>query len=201
MSLKRIIMHWSAGGNSANSSDREHYHEIVEGDGDRVRGDKLPEANLSTSDGHYAAHVRKFNTGSIGLSMAGMHGSSPAPFKKGNSPLKKKQVEVFVQMVAEYADTYDIEITRETVLTHSEVPITHGIVQPGKWDITWLPGMKKPDHPIKVGDRLREMITAAQEKMNGDDSDASFSAEDSSDSKLADALAAHILKFLKSSTD
>lgn len=80
MPLTRIIMHWSAGGNSANSSDRKHYHETVEGDGNRVRGDKLPEANLSTSDGNYVAHVRKFNTGSIGLSMAGMAGSSPRPF-------------------------------------------------------------------------------------------------------------------------
>lgn len=98
-------------------------------------------------------------------------------------------------MVAEYADTYDIEITRETVLTHAEVPITHGIAQPGKWDITWIPGMSKPGHPVKVGDKLRDMIRDAQEEMNGE----SVADENSGDSNLAEALAEHILKFLKAS--
>lgn len=161
MALKRIILHWSAGGNTANSSDRRHYHEIVEGDGTRVVGDKLPEANETTADGHYAAHVRKFNTGSIGLAMAAMAGAREKPFQKGDHPIRKAQLEAFVQMVAEYVDTYEIPITRETVLTHAEVQITHGIAQLGKWDITWLPGMTKPGHPLAVGDRLRQMVAEA----------------------------------------
>ena len=156
-------MHWTAGRHQANATDKRHYHEIVEGDGTRVEGDYLPEANLSTSDGVYAAHIRKFGTASIGLSMAAMAGAREGPFSVGKYPVKDKQLAVFVNMVAEYADTYDIEISRETVLSHAEVPITHGIAQPGKWDITWIPGMSKPGDPIEVGDRLRQMVKDAQQ--------------------------------------
>lgn len=158
MALERIVMHWTAGGNSANQTDLKHYHEIVEGDGTRVLGNHRPEANISTADGVYAAHTRAFNTGAIGLSVAGMAGAEPHPFKAGNSPINSTQLAVFVEMVAEYAETYNIEINRKNVLTHAEVQITHGVDQAGKWDITWLPGMKRPGDPIEVGDQLRKMI-------------------------------------------
>lgn len=167
MALKRIVMHWTAGSGSANETDLKHYHEIVEADGTRVLGNLRPEANESTSDGIYAAHTRAFNTGAIGLSMAGMAGAEPRPFKTGKSPLTKEQVEVFCEMVAEYAETYGITINRENVLSHAEVPITHGIAQPGKWDITWLPGMSKPGDPIQVGDRLRDMIATTHQRNFG----------------------------------
>ncbi len=167
MALKRIVMHWTAGGNKANSVDLQHYHEIVEGDGTRVLGTLHPEANESTADGVYAAHTRAFNSGAIGISMAGMQGAIPKPFNAGAHPISEDQVQAFVEAVAEYAETYDIDINRENVLTHAEVPITHGRPQPGKWDITWLPGMKKPDDPIKVGDVLREMAAAARKKNFG----------------------------------
>jgi hypothetical protein len=157
-------MHWTAGGNTANDSDRKSYHEIVEGDGDRVLGNLRPEANLSTADGNYVPHTRRFNGGAIGLAVAGMAGAVESPFKAGGSPINNNQLTVFAEMVAEYAETYDIEINRENVLTHAEVPITHGVAQPGKWDITWLPGMKRPGDPLQVGDRLREMVRAARKK-------------------------------------
>ncbi len=158
--MKRIVMHWSAGGHNATNSDKRHYHEIVEGDGDRVRGDLLPEANLSTADGIYTPHTRRFNTGAIGLAMACMSGARERPFAKGRYPMTTVQLETFVDMVAEYADTYSIDVTRENVLTHAEVQITHGVAQNGKWDITWLPHMAKPGNPIEVGDHLRELIRA-----------------------------------------
>jgi len=164
MTLKRIIMHWTAGGAWASEIDKQHYHEIVQGDGSRVRGNLLPEANESTAGGHYAAHTRACNTGSIGLAMAGMMGAEERPFKMG-AGLTKPQVDAFCQMVAEYALTYSIPITRRTVLTHAEVQPTLGIWQRGKWDITWLPGMKAPDDPVEVGDALRERILTAQGTM------------------------------------
>ena len=162
MALKRIVMHWSAGTHDVNATDRQHYHEIVDGSGLRVAGDLLPEANNSTLDGVYAAHTRKFNTGAIGLSMAAMEGAKEKPFNPGNFPIKKKQLEVFLSMVAEYCDTYDITISRENVLSHAEVQITHKVMQNGKWDITWLPGMDKPEDPIAVGDLLRDRILKVQ---------------------------------------
>ncbi|WP_208349105.1 N-acetylmuramoyl-L-alanine amidase [Pseudaestuariivita rosea] len=194
MSLRRIIMHWTAGGHSANSLDRKHYHEIVEGDGTRVQGDKLPEANESTRDGHYAAHTRALNTGSIGLSMAAMSGARERPFAKGKSPITEKQLDAFVAMVAEYADTYAIEITRETVLTHAEVQRTLGVAQRGKWDITWIPGMDKPGDPVEVGDRIRAMIKAKQAELYQPDLPALKGAglDD-----LGARLASHITDFLE----
>jgi len=165
MPLTRIVMHWSAGGHKASDLDKKHYHEIVEGDGDRVKGDKLPEANNSTSDGHYAAHTRALNTGSIGLAVAAMSGAQEHPFKKGRFAITEKQLDVFVEMVAEYADTYEIDVRRDTVLTHAEVQPTLDVRQNGKWDITWLPDMAKPGDAIEVGDRLREMIKAKQKDL------------------------------------
>lgn len=161
--LKRIVMHWTAGGNNANHLDRKHYHEVVEGDGKRVKGNLLPEANINTGDGNYAAHTRRLNGGSIGLAMCGMSGAQEVPFKEGAYPILHKQVSAFVEMVAEYADTYDIPITRRTVLTHAEVQPTLGVRQNGKWDITWLPGMRRPGDPIAVGDELRALIDAKME--------------------------------------
>lgn len=162
----RIVMHWTAGGNSANASDLKSYHEIIEGDGSRVPGDKLPESNNDTSDGHYAAHTRAFNTGAIGLAMAGMKGAKESPFRKGSSPISEEQVLSFAKVVAEYAETYDIPIDREHVLSHKEVHHTHGVYQ-DKWDIMWLPGMTKPAHAVEVGDKLREMIRSAHKSMYG----------------------------------
>ena len=187
MALKRIVMHWTAGSNSANEIDLRHYHEIVEADGTRVLGNLRPEANESTSDGNYAAHTRAFNKDAIGLSMAGMAGAEERPFKAGQYPLTKVQVEMFAEMVAEYAETYSIGITRENVLTHAEVQITHGIIQAGKWDITWLPGMSRPGNAIQVGDKLREMVAAAKERNFG--RRLSRSSRGDSKSRVRDLLA------------
>ena len=53
---------------------------------------------------------------------------------------------------------YGVKVTPETVLTHAEVQPTLGITQRAKWDITWLPGMEKPQDPREVGDILRAKI-------------------------------------------
>lgn len=159
--LVRIVMHSTHGNHRASASDRQHYHEIVEGDGTRVRGDKPPEANISTVDRDYVAHTRGTNTGSIGLAVAAMAGAHEAPFIAGPYPITIVQLNAFCALVVDYARRYDIPITRETVLTHAEVEPTLGRPQRGKWDLTWLPGMASPGDPIEVGDRLREMIRAA----------------------------------------
>ncbi len=159
--LERIVMHWTASGYRVSALDREHYHEIVEGDGTRVRGDKPPEANISTADGDYAAHTLGFNRGSIGLAMSGMKGARQHPFSAGEFPITMVQLQAFSALVADYAKRYDIPITRSTVLTNAEVDSMRGVRSLMKWDITWLPGMDRPGNPIEVGDRLREMIRAA----------------------------------------
>src|SRR5687767_5203754 len=90
-SMKRIICHWTAGGNKANAIDREHYHFLIEGDGTLVRGVHSIADNVSTKDKDYAAHTLGCNTGSIGVSMCGMRLSQQSPFVEGPSPINEDQ--------------------------------------------------------------------------------------------------------------
>src|SRR5262245_10506405 len=90
-SMKRIVVHWTAGANQASALDKEHYHIIWNADGTAVRGDHTIDDNLNTADGDYAAHTRGTNTGAIGVSLAGMAGAIPSPFNPGKFPLTKKQ--------------------------------------------------------------------------------------------------------------
>ncbi|MEM8801885.1 MAG: N-acetylmuramoyl-L-alanine amidase [Pseudomonadota bacterium] len=166
---KRIVMHWTAGKGEANSSDLDKYHEVVEADGTRVLCSRRPEANNDTSDGDYAAHTRRFNTGAIGLAMCGMQGAQESPFRKGRYAISEPQLEAFISMVAEYVDTYDIPLDRRHVLSHKEVHHTHGIYQ-DKWDIMWLPHMASPGHAVDVGDHLRDRIRQRHREIYGDTS-------------------------------
>ncbi len=139
--MKRIILHWTAGAYQPNSTDFEHYHYLVTGDGLVVKGKYKPEDNKNCNDGKYAAHTGGGNTGSIGIAMCGMLNYSP---NKGISstkyPLTKVQCERFFKLVAEVAKEYNIPITPQTVMTHYEFgqknPNTSSY---GKIDITILP--------------------------------------------------------------
>ena len=157
----RIVMHWTAGGGVPNATDRKHYHVIVADDATVTMGDLKPEANINTADGQYAAHTRALNTGSIGISMAAMALATERPFNAGAYPITERQLDAFVNEVADLAETYDIPISKYTVLSHSEVQTTLNVRQRGKWDINWLPGMVEPGGPVEVGDELRRRIIAA----------------------------------------
>lgn len=163
--MKRIIIHWSAGGHWATATDREHYHFVIEGDGSIVDGVHAPEANAVIGNGKsYAAHTRNANTGSIGVALAAMRGAVERPFNPGPSPITDKQLTALSRLCARLCRKYQISVTRQTVLTHAEVQPTLGIQQRGKWDITWLPDMDKPGDAVKVGDRLRKMISQELER-------------------------------------
>ena len=156
--LKRIIIHWTAGGGRANALDRQHYHRLVEYDGRIIFGTEELADNIVTSDGDYAAHTRDLNTGSIGIAMCGMRDAIEMPFSPGPSPLTEVQVDAACALVADLCRAHGIPVTRETVLTHAEVQPTLGVRQLGKWDITRLP--YKPDlvGAYPVGDYLRTKI-------------------------------------------
>jgi peptidoglycan hydrolase-like protein with peptidoglycan-binding domain len=154
----RVILHWTAGSNSAGKRDRIHYHAIVEGDGEVVTGHESVADNVVTTDGDYAAHTLNLNTRSIGIALAGMHGASERPFDPGKYPLTERQLDSAAQLVADVLRKYGIPLTRETVLTHAEVEPTLGVEQRGKWDITWLPGREDVGDPVEVGDELRRRI-------------------------------------------
>lgn len=156
--LVRIILHWTAGGGYPTELDRDHYHYMIDREGNVSAGLLGPEANVNTKDGKYAAHTLNCNTGSIGVGFCGMMGAVERPFNAGPAPLTQAQIDAGCEFVATLAVKYGIPITPKTVLTHAEVQPTLGIVQRGKWDITWLPGMSATRDPLSVGNILRQII-------------------------------------------
>jgi len=156
--MKRIILHWSAGGHTPSNLDKEHYHYIIAGDGTVVPGKWPVSANEKPVKGKYAAHTLNCNTGSIGVAVAAMAGAVERPFNAGKAPITPAQVKALAALCRDLAAKHKIPVSRETILSHAEVQPTLGIKQRGKWDIAWLPGMKSPGDPVAVGDKIRAMI-------------------------------------------
>jgi hypothetical protein len=163
--MKRIILHWTAGGHTATATDRKHYHVIIQGDGSKVAGDHPISANKSPMKPSYAAHTRNCNTDSIGVAVAAMRGAVERPFSAGPSPINPKQYDALVTAVAYLCVEYGIEVKGDTVLTHAEVQPTLGIKQRGKWDITWLPGLPVAGDPVLVGDMIRRRVAAEVQRL------------------------------------
>jgi peptidoglycan hydrolase-like protein with peptidoglycan-binding domain len=164
--MKRIICHWSEGNYKANSTDLEHYHILIEGDGTVRGGDHTILDNLSTSDGNYAAHTLGTNTGSIGVACCCMVGCQESPFKPGSQPMKKSQWDAMVQVVAELCQFYGIPVTPTTVLGHGEVQANLGIKQKGKWDpMVWPWDTVKTRKQVGAG--LREQVSSVLAQPGG----------------------------------
>lgn len=151
--MKRIIVHWSAGTNQPNTTDYEHYHYLVTGDGLVVNGKYKPEDNENCNDGKYAAHTGGGNTGSIGISMCGMYGFVDRN-NVGKYPLTKVQCERCFKLIAELSKKYNISISTQTVMTHYEFgkknPNTSSA---GKIDIIYL-----PPYPEQAQDEVGNFI-------------------------------------------
>lgn len=158
--MRAIVAHWSAGGHTVSAIDKQHYHFIVGGKGDVVKGDEDIAANVSTSDGDYAAHTRGFNTGVIGVSMACMAGAVENPFNAGKFPMTKTQWDVLMRVIAELAAFYKIPVTDKTILSHAEVQPNLKIQQAGKWDFTRLAFDPSVKGAKACGDRMRSEVSA-----------------------------------------
>lgn len=158
--MLRVIVHWTAGAHKASSLDKEHYHIMIEGDGNLVRGKHSIADNVSTADGVYAAHTKGCNSGSIGVSLCGMAGAKESPFDRGNQPLTQAQWQKLPRVLADLCRRYAINPRRTTVLSHAEVEKTLGIKQAGKWDIRWIPGAVGLLAAKDVGDRFRAATQA-----------------------------------------
>lgn len=139
--MKRIIIHWTAGTYQPNTTDFEHYHYLINGDGLVIKGKYAPEDNENVNDGKYAAHTGGGNTGSIGIAMCGMADYSPQRgIDSTKYPLTKVQCERTFKLIAELAKKYNIPINSQTVMTHYEFGIKHpNTSSAGKIDITILP--------------------------------------------------------------
>ena len=155
--MKRIIIHWTAGVNQPNSTDYEHYHFLVNGDGFIVKGKFKPEDNENTQDGVYAQHTGGGNTASIGVAMCGMAGFV-SKRSVGRYPLTKVQCEAMFYLVAKLCKEYNIPITPSTVLTHYEFGIKHpNTSSAGKIDIIYLPPYPEQQQ-AKIGDFIRSKV-------------------------------------------
>lgn len=155
---KRIVIHWTAGTNKVSDLDRQHYHFIVDGQGNVQEGIHSIADNENTSDGNYAAHTRGANSGAIGVSMCGMRGAIERPFEAGPSPLTKQSWDAMVKLVAGLAKKYKIPVTDKTILTHAEVEKNLGIKQAGKWDIARIPFLPDLVGAKACGDFLRTQV-------------------------------------------
>ena len=97
--LQYITLHWTAGRGYPSESEKEHYHFLVDIDGNVYAGKYKPEDNLNTSDKRYAAHCHLFNTGNIGYAMCGMAGFK-SKYHIGDFPLTKIQCERMFMLMA-----------------------------------------------------------------------------------------------------
>ena len=162
--MKRIIVHWTAGAHRASEFDRSHYHLLIESDGHLVRG--KPSIALNDAGGvkpGYAAHTRNCNTGSIGVSLCCMGGAVESPFKAGDAPLTRAQWDELPAVLADLCRRYRIPVGPSTVLSHAEVQATLKIAQLGKWDVARLAFDPSVVGAKAVGDLFRKRVAALLE--------------------------------------
>jgi len=128
--FKNIVMHWTAGNYKPCATDIEHYHYIIDKDGNVHRGKYIPQDNLNCKDGQYAHHTGGGNTGRIGIAICCR--------KNLSTPPVKVQVEAMCNLAAQLCNVYGIKPSN--CITHAEF----GQANPkttshGKIDINSLP--------------------------------------------------------------
>lgn len=156
--FERVILHWTVGGNEPSEFDREHYHILLSGKGKVVRGLCDISANSSTApSGRKASHTLNCNTGSIGVSLAGMVGAEEHK-TVGPEPITKVQWDEAAKVVAELCRRYRVPVTPRNVLSHAEVQQNLGIKQRGKWDVAILPWDRAFDTAKECGDLFRKQV-------------------------------------------
>lgn len=160
--MNKIIIHWTAGTYQPNTTDLEHYHFLIDGEGKKHNGKYKPEDNENCNDGKYAAHTGGGNTGAIGVSMCAMAGFNSAA-SCGNYPITPVQLEACFKLCAELCKKYNIPV--ENVWTHYEFGINHpDTASHGKIDIIYL-----PPYPLvkrnEVGGFIRNKIRWYLNKM------------------------------------
>ena len=155
--MNKIIIHWTAGAYTPNSTDLRHYHYLIDKNGRINCGIFRPEDNENCNDGKYAQHTGGGNTGAIGVALCGMYGFSSAT-KLGCYPLTKIQCEALFSFVAKLSKKYKIKIDNNHIMTHYEFGLKNPkTTSAGKIDIICLP----PYPQIKqqnIGDFIRSKV-------------------------------------------
>ena len=137
--MKRIIIHWTAGGYYPTEYEKEHYHFLIDKDGIIHNGKFRPEDNEICILGKYAAHTGGGNTVSIGFAICVMAGFINK-LSVGKYPILKKQFEKTMEFCASLVKKYNLEVTPQSVLTHYEFGVKNPkTTSAGKIDIIYLP--------------------------------------------------------------
>jgi N-acetyl-anhydromuramyl-L-alanine amidase AmpD len=159
--MERIIVHWTAGTYDISSNDLSHYHFLIDKNGKGYKGDNPVSGNSrSNPSGEVTSHVKNFNTGSIGISVAAMGNAIESPFDPGDWPITKIQFLALCKACAELCDAYVLPPTSdEKLLMHGEVQGNCGVEQDGKWDIGRLPWTDKFASSYDVGEYMRSIVT------------------------------------------
>jgi hypothetical protein len=150
---KRIIIHWTAGGLKANSTDLSHYHYIFEGDGTIRNGRHSVLSNCPiVKDREYAMHCGGGNSWSAGYALCG----GPRGYRLGE--ITRLSYERMCLRIAQDIHKWGITLGKDTVMTHYEF----GLANPrtssaGKPDISSLPWAPEI-HAKDVGDHIRSSI-------------------------------------------
>lgn len=170
--MERIIIHWTAGQNSPNADDLQHYH-FLYGKGLKFNGIFKPEDNINCNDNKYAAHTGGLNTNSIGVALCGMLGFD-SKTKETKYPIQNIDIENMCQDVAKLCKKYKISINNKHIMTHFEIgqKVINGEIKRtqltaaniGKIDIIYL-----HCHPkigtFQIGDFLRNKIKWYYDKL------------------------------------
>ena len=170
--IERMVLHWTAddrdienpeaGRRYVRPSELLRYHILVEHDEGPTASPVDDEINVlagvpiernagkvSGPAAHqavsgYAAHVRGFNSGSLGLSLCGMRGAVDyrpgGDVDPGPSPITTRQVEVLITLAVQFLVIWGYEPTEDRIFTHWEAGALHGRPQGSRWDIGWIPG-------------------------------------------------------------
>jgi N-acetyl-anhydromuramyl-L-alanine amidase AmpD len=161
--MKRVVVHWTAGAYRASDLDRMHYHLLVEGDGSVVAGVHRVVTNQAPAREPRASHTLNCNTGSIGVAVCCMAGAIERPFSAGRFPMTQLQWAVMAEVVAELCVRYGIAVTATTVLAHGEVQRALNIPQRGKWDplvLPWAATLPGADAMERFRSSVREQLVS-----------------------------------------
>ena len=100
---EKCCIHWTAGGLTANDTDKEHYHYIAEWDGKIVTGKHHPQDNARTlipASKNYARHCGGGNSWVLGVAVCG--GNTGYKIGGKLSEFTEISLEAICKKVAEY---------------------------------------------------------------------------------------------------
>lgn len=158
--MRGIVLHWTGGAYTPNKIDLAHYHLLIDGDGNVIKGDHSIKDNESSTDLDYAAHAGGYNTKQIGVALCGMNGANQGNSDNGPYPITEKQWQVAIAVLAELANFYAISNT--AIITHAEIWPRYKVGRSDKWDITRLPWNKSIKGADGVGSYLRDSVARAR---------------------------------------